>query len=84
MADTKIKTVTVKLEVFDIACYDLGGSLDRLIAQLVAIREDAKTRGLTNVNVETDYTEEAIYEYGGYQGNFERKWTVTITGEKAT
>ena len=82
MAMAKAKIETVTLETFDIACYDLGGPLGVLIARLEAIKDAAEKRGLTNIRVGTDYVEEGVYERGGYQGNFEKKWTVKITADK--
>ncbi len=76
----KKKTETVVIESFD--NYDFDGTIEEVIKRLEFYREEGKKLGLTNIRVCTDYADEAIYEYGGYQGNFEKVWTTEIKGDK--
>lgn len=62
--------------------YDLDRDLDLLIKDLQEYQAEAKRQGLTKVVFATDECQEAVYERGGYQGKYETKWTIAITGEK--
>ena len=62
--------------------YDFDGAIEDVIKRLEYYRVEGANLGLTNIRVSTDSHEEAIYEYGGYQGKYETKWTTKITGEK--
>lgn len=76
----KTKKEIVVLAEFDM--YDLDGTLTYVVKCLQEYQQLALEQGLTNVRMDTDYEDVAIYEYGGYQGKYEKKWTTKITGEK--
>ena len=76
----KVKKETVTLAEFDM--YDLDGDLTDVIMRLQELWLLGLEQGLTNIRVITDEAERCVYEYGGYQGNYETKWTITIKGEK--
>ncbi len=76
------KVETVTLAEIGLSNYELDGSLDKHIADLMELRDEAVRRGLVNVQISTDYVDEPVYEYGGYQGNTEKKWTMIVAGEK--
>lgn len=71
---------TVVIETFD--DYELDGTIEQVIKNLQYYEAEGKKLGLTNIRVSSDYVDEAIYEYGGYQGNTERKWVTEIKGDK--
>ena len=76
----KQKTETVVIETFDE--YDFNGEIDEVIKRLKFYQAEGKAMGLTNICIETDVADEAVYEYGGYQGNYEKVWTTVIKGDK--
>jgi len=66
------------------SCYDLDGSLDDMIDQLRDYRKEASKRGLTNARLSTDWHDEPVYAYGGYDGTSERVWTISVVADKVT
>ena len=76
---------TVTLAEFDM--YELDGTIVDVIKRLQYFQQLGLEQGLVNVRLVTDYVDEAIYdeaiyEYGDYQGNYEKKWTAVIKGDK--
>jgi len=62
------------LKTFLLNSYDMDGSLDALIDELVAIRDKAKADGITNVRVDSDWE----YAHAGD----DKVWEVNIIGDK--
>lgn len=74
---------TVTLAEFDMGIgYDLDGTIVDVIERLQHYQQEGIDKGLVNIRMVTDYEDVAIYEYGGYQGNYEKKWTTIIKGDK--
>ncbi len=76
------KVETVTLSEFGMDDYGLDGPIDDLIKELIELRDEGKRQGLVCIRVSSDYVDEPVYVYGGYDGTTEKKWTVSIVGEK--
>lgn len=76
----KAKTELVVLAEY--SNYDLDGPLGRLVEQFNEYREEAARRGLTNVRLSSDWHDEPVYAYGGYDGTSERVWTISVVADK--
>ena len=74
----KKKAVTI----VEFSMYELDGDITDVIKSLGYYQQEGVEQGLTNIRLETDFVEEAKYEYGGYQGNYETNWTIRIKGDK--
>lgn len=76
------KVETVTLSEFGLNDYGLDGPIDDLIKELIELRDEGVRRGLVCIRVSSDYVDEPVYMYGGYDGTTEKKWVVSIVGEK--
>ncbi len=77
------KVETVTLSEFGMDDYGLDGPIDDLIKELIELRDKGKQQGLVCIRVSSDYVDEPVYAYGGYDGSTTEKiWTVSIVGEK--
>lgn len=76
------KVTEVCLAGFSMDSYELDGPIDNLIKTLTELRDQGVRAGLVGIHVSTDYVDEPVYEYGGYQGKTEKVWTVKIIGER--
>lgn len=79
-----IKAKTEQIVLGEYSTYELDGSLDSIIEQLTEYRREAYNRGLTNVRLTTDWHDEPVYAYGGYDGTSERVWAITVVADKFT
>ena len=76
------KVETVTLSEFSLNGYGLDGPIDDLIKELIELRDEGVRKGLVCIRVSSDYVDEPVYAYGGYDGTTEKVWTVSVVGEK--
>lgn len=76
------KVETVTLGSFGLTDFGLDGPIDDLIKELIELRDEGARQGLVCIHVSTDYVDEPVYMYGGYDGTTEKIWTVSVVGEK--
>jgi len=60
--------------------YEFGGPIAEVIERLIALRDEARERGIEDVRVSCDYEIEHEYGYGGWTGRELERWFVQITG----
>lgn len=78
------KAKTERVVLAEYSNYDLDGPLGRLVEQFNEYREEAARRGLVDVRLSTDWHDEPVYMYGGYDGTSERVWTISVVADKIT
>lgn len=76
------KVTEVCLAGFSMDSFELDGPIDDLIKELIELRDKGKRQGLVCIRVSSDYVDEPVYVYGGYDGTTEKIWTVRIVGER--
>lgn len=76
------KVETVTLAEFSLNGYELDGPINDLIKNLEALRDEGQRQGLVRIHVSTNYVDDSVYAYGGYDGTTEKIWTISIVGEK--
>ncbi len=76
------KAKTERVVLAEYSTYELDSSLDSIIEQLSEYRQEAFNRGLTNARLSTDWHDEPVYAYGGYDGTSERVWTISVVADK--
>lgn len=74
----KIEIVTLSEFSID----GLDGPIDDLIKELTELRDKGRRQGLLCIRIRSDYVDEPVYMYGGYDGSSEKIWTISVVGEK--
>ena len=74
------KVETVTLSEFSID--GLDGPIDDLIKELTELRDKGRRQGLICIRIRSDYVDEPVYMYGGYDGSSEKIWNISVVGEK--
>lgn len=76
------KAKTERVVLAEYSNYDMDGPLVGIIKQLTEYHREAFNRGLINVRLSTDWHDEPVYMYGGYDGTSERVWTISVVADK--
>ena len=74
--------MTEEIELSRDGVYEFGGPIDQVIEELIALRDDARERGIEDVRVSCDYEDEHEYGYGGWTGDVIQRWFIQITGKQ--